>query len=106
MCCAAAKFLPPVVLSCKKVHPLSDGRLAQWLERSPHTREVKGSSPLSPTISSYLPEQWPGLQLIDDCVQSVALQSNITPASDRRAVEQAGATRNWRHAPDLLGSLA
>src|SRR5262249_16380482 len=28
-----------------------DGRLAQWLERSPHTREVKGSSPLSPTTS-------------------------------------------------------
>jgi hypothetical protein len=27
-----------------------DGRLAQRLERSPHTREVKGSNPLSPTI--------------------------------------------------------
>ena len=26
------------------------GRLAQWLERSPHTGEVQGSSPWSPTI--------------------------------------------------------
>jgi hypothetical protein len=30
--------------------PRFDGRLAQRLERSPHTREVKGSNPLSPTI--------------------------------------------------------
>src|SRR4249920_134469 len=30
-------------------HPFLDGRLAQRLERSPHTREVKGSNPLSPT---------------------------------------------------------
>src|SRR5271157_4416752 len=29
--------------------PFQDGRLAQRLERSPHTREVKGSNPLSPT---------------------------------------------------------
>src|SRR5271156_143186 len=29
--------------------PVLDGRLAQRLERSPHTREVKGSNPLSPT---------------------------------------------------------
>src|ERR1700757_281141 len=31
-------------------YPFRDGRLAQRLERSPHTREVKGSNPLSPTI--------------------------------------------------------
>ena len=29
--------------------PFQNGRLAQRLERSPHTREVKGSNPLSPT---------------------------------------------------------
>src|ERR1700683_5493539 len=27
------------------------GRLAQWLERSPHTGEVQGSSPWSPTTN-------------------------------------------------------
>src|ERR1700741_173629 len=32
-------------------YPLIDGRLAQRLERSPHTREVKGSNPLSPTTA-------------------------------------------------------
>ena len=57
----------------------SGGRLAQWLERSPHTREVEGSSPSSPTtlsacsililpsnvalpehlISPSVPNQWP-----------------------------------------------
>jgi hypothetical protein len=36
-----------------KGYPFIDGRLAQRLERSPHTREVKGSNPLSPTILSY-----------------------------------------------------
>src|SRR5579885_3013592 len=44
---AAAAFL------CKG-SPVPDGRLAQRLERSPHTREVKGSNPLSPTILSSL----------------------------------------------------
>src|SRR5258708_20434380 len=33
--------------------PVTNGRLAQRLERSPHTREVKGSNPLSPTTSIY-----------------------------------------------------
>src|SRR5450755_3600874 len=32
------------------MQPVKNGRLAQRLERSPHTREVKGSNPLSPTI--------------------------------------------------------
>jgi hypothetical protein len=37
--------------------PVPDGRLAQRLERSPHTREVKGSNPLSPTTfwTSHFP---------------------------------------------------
>ena len=30
------------------------GRLAQWLERSPHTGEVQGSSPWSPTIPNLI----------------------------------------------------
>src|SRR5882724_148387 len=44
--------------SCAKIRaqtknpPVLNGRLAQRLERSPHTREVKGSNPLSPTILS------------------------------------------------------
>jgi hypothetical protein len=38
-----------------------DGRLAQRLERSPHTREVKGSNPLSPTILIILPQSLAGL---------------------------------------------
>ena len=33
--------------------PVPNGRLAQRLERSPHTREVKGSNPLSPTTLSH-----------------------------------------------------
>src|ERR1700683_4419833 len=32
------------------------GRLAQWLERSPHTGEVQGSSPWSPTTLPILPQ--------------------------------------------------
>src|SRR5579863_668226 len=45
-----ARALRPIaaMFPCKG-HPLADGRLAQRLERSPHTREVKGSNPLSPT---------------------------------------------------------
>src|SRR5882724_8720096 len=46
-----ARALRPIatMFPCKG-YPLIDGRLAQRLERSPHTREVKGSNPLSPTI--------------------------------------------------------
>src|ERR1700740_432716 len=39
----------------------SDGRLAQRLERSPHTREVKGSNPLSPTIHRSRIVYWKSL---------------------------------------------
>src|SRR5271156_3788168 len=51
------------------------GRLAQWLERSPHTGEVQGSSPWSPTIHPHI-----GFTIIhwtkgkgerDRCVQTV-----------------------------------
>src|SRR5208337_1475833 len=45
--------LPQFAAICK---PVFDGRLAQRLERSPHTREVKGSNPLSPTIPWSLSE--------------------------------------------------
>src|SRR5882762_6510185 len=46
-----ARALRPIatMFPCKG-YPLINGRLAQRLERSPHTREVKGSNPLSPTI--------------------------------------------------------
>src|SRR6267143_2179778 len=49
-----ARALRPIatMFPCKG-YPLIDGRLAQRLERSPHTREVKGSNPLSPTIPLY-----------------------------------------------------
>src|SRR6266481_1252539 len=49
-----ARALRPIatMFPCKG-YPLIDGRLAQRLERSPHTREVKGSNPLSPTTSIY-----------------------------------------------------
>src|SRR5579859_1343251 len=49
-----ARALRPIaaMFPCKG-YPLTDGRLAQRLERSPHTREVKGSNPLSPTIPPY-----------------------------------------------------
>src|ERR1700756_3847520 len=50
MSVVAEAFRPIAAMFPCKGHPLIDGRLAQRLERSPHTREVKGSNPLSPTI--------------------------------------------------------
>src|ERR1700676_1069845 len=46
-------FRPKATMFPCKGYPFRDGRLAQRLERSPHTREVKGSNPLSPTNPSY-----------------------------------------------------
>src|ERR1700693_5756141 len=50
----ASRVLAVVVVDCNSRGLLLQkvsacGRLAQWLERSPHTGEVQGSSPWSPT---------------------------------------------------------
>src|SRR6266852_7734012 len=52
---AQAFLLVLAVSPATRGHPFFDGRLAQRLERSPHTREVKGSNPLSPTTSPHSP---------------------------------------------------
>src|SRR6266852_6446620 len=50
---AQAFLLVLAVSPATRGHPFFDGRLAQRLERSPHTREIKGSNPLSPTTSIH-----------------------------------------------------
>src|ERR1700683_856575 len=51
------------------------GRLAQWLERSPHTGEVQGSSPWSPTthltVQFYHQSLDDAKRRRDRCVQKV-----------------------------------
>src|ERR1700756_3316005 len=61
MIVVAEAFRPIATMFPCKGYPLIDGRLAQRLERSPHTREVKGSNPLSPTIPRSRIVYWKSL---------------------------------------------
>src|SRR6202790_5354385 len=86
MSVVAEAFRPIATMFPCKGYPLSDGRLAQRLERSPHTREVKGSNPLSPTISfSHLYVAF--RQKAADCLCSKAhFPREMHPASPGRCV--------------------